>query len=114
MAAGVPSWAIEAYAPAMSLLIAGYGLALGHRASLAVAGAILASWLAVLGWRGYSALRQVAAGLDYIAIGMVLFSLAVLTSMAKGGVLPWRISSRAGKMASDADVADGVLPEAQA
>ena len=41
---------------------------------------------------------QVVAGLDYIAIGLVLFSLAVLTSMAKGGVLPWAIRDRKGKV----------------
>jgi hypothetical protein len=35
-------------------------------------------------------LRQFAAGIDYIAIGMMLFSLAILTSMVKGGKLSWR------------------------
>ena len=95
-------------------MIAGYGLVLGHRASLAAAGLMLASWLAVLGWRGYCALRQVATGLDYIAVGMVLFSLAVLTSMAKGGVLPWRAGGRADKMPSDPALADAALPEPRA
>ena len=54
-----------------------------------------------MGCRGYWALRQVVAGIDYIAMGMVLFSLAVLTSMAKGGVLvlPWRMMDRRGKAA---------------
>ncbi len=94
---GVPAWAIEAYAPAMSLLIAAYGLALGHRASRAAAGLIVVSWLAVLGGRGYWALRQLAAGLDYIAVGLVLFSLAVLTSLAKGGALPRPIGGRPDK-----------------
>jgi hypothetical protein len=110
-AAAVPSWAIEAYPPAMALVIAGYGLALGHRASLASAGLLLAAWLAVLSWRGYCALRLVAPGLDYIAVGMVLFSLAVLTSMAKGGVLPWPTAGRADKMPADPGLADGILPE---
>ncbi len=113
-AAAVPTWAIEAYAPAMALAIAGYGLVLGHRASLAAAGLMVAAWLAVLGWRGYCALRQVATGLDYIAVGLVLFSLAVLTSMAKGGVLPWRAGGRGDKMPSDPALADAALPEPRA
>jgi hypothetical protein len=112
--AAVPPWAIEAYPPAMSLLIAGYGLGLGHRASLASAGLILAAWLAVLGWRGYCALRQVAPGLDYIAVGMVLFSMAVLTSLAKGGVLPWRVAGRTDKVPSESGLADGALPDPEA
>jgi hypothetical protein len=63
---------------------------LGHSTSLASAGLIVFSWVASVGWRGYCALRQFAAGIDYIAIGMLLFSLAVLTSMVKGGVLSSR------------------------
>ncbi len=81
-------WAIEVYPLVMSAIVAGYGFLLGHRVSLASAGLILIFWVIAAGWRGYSSLRQVVAGIDYIAIGMVLFSLAVLTSMAKGGVLP--------------------------
>jgi hypothetical protein len=106
---GVPTWAIEAYAPAMSLLIAGYGLALSHRASLAAGALILTSWLFVLGSRAYCALRLRAPGLDYIAIGMVLFSLAVLTSMAKGGVLAWRGDRRKNKAPAGPDLAEGAL-----
>ena len=86
----IASWAIEVYPLLVCVLIAGYGFVLGHRASLASAGLILFSWLASAGWRGYCSLRQFAAGIDYIAIGMLLFSLAVLTSMVKGGVLSSR------------------------
>src|SRR5262249_32595578 len=111
--ATVPRWVVEGYAPAMSLLIAAYGLALGHRASLASAGLILASWLAVQGWRGYFALQQLAPGLDYIAIGLVLFSLAVLTSMAKGGVLPSRLAGRMDKVPPGSDLAEGAQVESR-
>jgi hypothetical protein len=86
---GIASWAIEVYPPVVCLIIAGYGLVLGHRTSLALAGLIAFSCLASAGWRGYCSLRQFAAGVDYIVIGMLLFSLAVLTSMAKGGLLSW-------------------------
>jgi hypothetical protein len=111
--AAIPPWVVECYAPAMSLLIAAYGLALAHRASLASAGLILASWLAVQGWRGYCAVRQLAPGLDYIAIGLVLFSLAVLTSMAKGGVLPWRLADGMDRSPPDTELAEGALAESR-
>ena len=81
----------------MSLMIAGYGFALGHRTSLASAGLIFLIWLAALACRGYGSLRHVVAGLDYITIGLVLFILAVLTSMAKGGVLSGMESQRSRK-----------------
>jgi energy-converting hydrogenase Eha subunit E len=86
----IASWAIEVYPLFVCMIIAGYGFVLGHRTSLASAGLIVFSWVASVGWRGYCALRQFAAGIDYIAIGMLLFSLAVLTSMVKGGVLSSR------------------------
>ena len=89
---GVASWAIEIYPLVVCLIIAGYGFLLGHRISLASAGLIACSGLASAGWRGYCLLRQFAAGFDYIAIGMLLFSLAVLTSMVKGGLLSQRTS----------------------
>ncbi len=94
----VPSWAMDVYPLLMSVVIAGYGFMLGHRTSRAAAGLILAAWLAAAGCRGYWSLRRVVAGLDYIAVGLVLFSLAVLTSMAKGGVLPWRVLDQKGKV----------------
>ena len=93
----VPPWAIEVYPLVTSLMIASYGFALGHRTSLASAGLIVTVWLAALACRGYGFLRHLVTGLDYIAIGLVLFILAVLTSMAKGGVLPWRIGDGSGK-----------------
>src|SRR5262249_5753618 len=77
--AAIPPWVVEVYAPAMSLLIGAYGLTLCHRGSLVAAGMILTSWLAVFGWSVYCAMRQLAPGLDYIAVGLVFFSLAVLT-----------------------------------
>ena len=86
----IPSWAIDIYPLLVCVVISGYGFVLGHRTSLASAGLILFSWLASVGWWGYCSLRQFAAGIDYIAVGMLLFSLAVLTSMVKGGVLSSR------------------------
>ena len=56
------------------------------------AGLILIFWLVGVGWRGYCSLRQFAAGIDYIAIGMLLFSVAVMTSMVKGGMWSSRMT----------------------
>lgn len=94
---GASKWLIEAYPLLLALSIAGYGFVLGHRYSILSAVLIVLGWIAVMGCRGYVSLRKAVAGLDYIAIGMVLLGLAVLTSMAKGGVLPWRIGDRRGK-----------------
>ncbi len=86
----IASWAFEVYPFIVCVIIAAYGFVLGHRTSLASAGLIVFVWLAGVGWRGYCSLRQFAAGIDYIAVGMLLFSLAVLTSMVKGGMLSSR------------------------
>ena len=93
----ISSWMVEVYPLVMAILIAAYGLALGFGPSITVAWLIVSCWLAVMGCRGYVSLRRAVAGLDYIAIGMVLLGLAILTSMAKGGVLPGRIGDRRGK-----------------
>jgi hypothetical protein len=96
--AGVPSWAVAAYPLVMAALLAGYGLLLGHRFSLAVAGLVLACWLAVAGWWGYRFLRQVVSGLDYLALSLALFALAVLLSLAKSGALSRGIAAGRGEV----------------
>jgi hypothetical protein len=63
----------------------------------------------VLGWRAYCVLRPLAPGLDYIAIGLVVFSLAVLTSMAKGGVLTRWGDGGKSKAPARPDLAEGAL-----
>ncbi|MBV8126116.1 MAG: hypothetical protein JO114_00465 [Planctomycetaceae bacterium] len=50
------------------------------------------------GWRGYRSARQFVAGLDYIALGMLSFALAWLTSLVKGGKLSPRIAGSEGKL----------------
>lgn len=89
----LPVWAVLAYPLVLSALLAGYGGWLRHRPSLVIAVLILAGWLGAFAWRGYAVLRMSVSGLDYIAVGMGLFALAVLTSMAKGGVGPWRVAA---------------------
>jgi hypothetical protein len=99
----LPSWAMELYAPAMCILLAGYGFAIGHRMSLVSAGLILAAWLTAVGCRGYGSLRRIVVGLDYLVIGLLLFSMAVLTSMAKGGLQAGTIADRSGKVPDATD-----------
>ena len=94
----VPAWALEVYPLAVTAVIAGYGYLLGHRTSLTVAGLILSFWLVAVGYRGYCSARHVVVGLDYLAIGMVLFALAVLTSVVKGGIVPWGFWTRKGEV----------------
>jgi hypothetical protein len=96
-------WLVEVYPLAVALIVAGYGLVLEHRVSLVSAGLILAAWLAAAGWRGYSSLRHIVVGIDYIAIGMALFSLAVLTSMVKGGVLAGHTAPKRGAVVDTTD-----------
>jgi hypothetical protein len=91
-----PAWAPWLYPPILAVLLAGYGSILSHRPSLTCAGLILASWLVAAIARGYGLLRLAVAGLDYILLGLVAFTLAVLVSMLKGGVLPVRIASLKG------------------
>ena len=50
--------------------------------------AAVVGWAAGAGWRGYRALREEVAGLDYLAVGLLLFPVAVLISLAKAGKLP--------------------------
>jgi hypothetical protein len=87
---GLPPWVGAAYTLVMAALLVGYGLRLGHRLSLGVAGLLLTCWLAGAGWWAYRSLRQLIAGLDYIALSLTLFAFAVLVSLAKAGALPWR------------------------
>ncbi len=84
---GAPKWLIEVYPLVMALVIASYGFVLRHRYSIISASLIVSCWLTAMTCRGYVSLRRAVLGLDYIAIGMVLLGLAVLTSMAKGGAL---------------------------
>jgi hypothetical protein len=97
------SWTLEIYPLVMTILIAGYGYLLKHRISLVVAGIVLGFWMIAIGWRWYSHARQTVVGLDYLATGMVLFALAVLTCVIKGGILPWGFWNRKGKVPDSLD-----------
>ncbi|MCI0704983.1 MAG: hypothetical protein L0241_28315 [Planctomycetia bacterium] len=44
-------------------------------------------WVGTVAWRGYRTLREEVVGLDYLLLGLVLLPVAVLISLANGGVL---------------------------
>ena len=93
--ASLPIGGVEAFPLVLAVLLAGYGLGLGHRLSQAAAAVILVCWLAALGWLGYGLLRQLIAGLDFLALSLLVFALAVLTSLLKSGVLTrWHAANR--------------------
>jgi hypothetical protein len=82
----LPPWTAGAYPLAMAAALVGYGLLLRHRPSLLVAGLILVCWFATAGWQGYRYLRRFILGLDYIALSLGAFAVAVAISLGKSGV----------------------------
>jgi hypothetical protein len=78
---------VEVFPLVLAALLAGYGLMLGNRISQGSAAVLVLGWLASLSWLGYGWLRQLVAGLDYLALSLLVFVLAVLTSVVKSGVL---------------------------
>jgi len=87
----VPDWIRAGYTPASAVLLAAYGRLLRYRAARVGAALALSGWLVALGWASYDSLRRVIVGLDFIATGLVLLGLAELISLAKSGLLPWRV-----------------------
>jgi len=92
--AGLPDWTVGAYPGVMAVILAGYGLLFVHRPSLAIAGTVLACWLATAGWQGYFALRKLVPGLDQMALSLALFAIAILVSLGKSGILSRWIAMR--------------------
>jgi hypothetical protein len=98
--AGIPPWIPWVYSPLMCAVLAVYGRRLDHALSRKLAIGALACWLVATTSQGYRSLRRLAAGLDYIALGLAFFALAWITSLFKGG----RLSMKA--------LADEAEPEA--
>jgi len=79
----IPAWLTVVYPIAMVLLLAGYGVWLWNRPILVMAGGILACWLLASGWQLYRQIRQIAAGIDYLAISLIVFMAAIGVSLLK-------------------------------
>lgn len=99
----IPTWALEVYPPGVIIVVAAYGYLLGHRASYTLAGLTLCLWLGVAGCRCYVVARQFIVGLDYLALSMLFFALAVLTSVSRGRVPLWRFAVTEPKPAPPSD-----------
>jgi len=81
----LPSLALGVYPLVMAAVIACYGYLLRHTLSFMVAGLVLTCWLAAAGWQGYLYLKQLVIGLDYIALSLAVFAVAVTISLGKSG-----------------------------
>lgn len=75
------------YPLATVFLLAAYAWRLWHPPIFVFAGAVFAIWCATIGWQVYRIGRQSVVGLDYLAISLVVFGLAIATSLAKSGHL---------------------------
>jgi hypothetical protein len=93
-----PAWMFAAYPLLVAALLAAYSRIVHHRLSAVAAGVAVAAWLADLTWQCYVPLRTLIIGLDYMAAGLVLLGLAELISLAKAGLLPWRVVWRTRKL----------------
>jgi hypothetical protein len=82
-----PPWALVAYPMVLAAVLAGYGLVLGHRPALVMGALAAVCWLSAVCWWGYASLREVVAGMDQIALSLVLLGVGVLVSLGKAGAL---------------------------
>lgn len=85
--ASVEPWTLQVYPVTLAVLLAAYGLQFGHRFSLVVASLVClcgmtrgATWV-------YLWVRQRVSGLDYLALSLGVFFLALGISLSKSGVL---------------------------
>jgi hypothetical protein len=55
---------------------------------------VLLGWLAAAVRKGYAVLRLLVTGLDFLAVSLTLFALAIVVSLAKAGVLGRWLTAR--------------------
>jgi hypothetical protein len=94
----LPGWMPVAYPLCMACALAIYAKLLGYWPALWFAVLIPVCWLIFAGVRGYVVLRQIVRGLDYLAVSLALFAVAVLISLAKSGILSRRLRSPRAKV----------------
>ncbi len=80
------------YPLGLAVLLAAYGGFLWHPPTLVLAGIVVTIWISVIGWQIYRIGRQAVVGLDYLAISLLVFGLAIATSLAKSGHLSRGVS----------------------
>ena len=65
------------------MLLASYGAWRWHPPTMAIAGVIFACWSISTGWQVYRFCRQFVVGLDYLAVSLLLFVMALVISLGK-------------------------------
>jgi hypothetical protein len=79
----IPEWLTLAYPLVLTCILAGYARIIGSWPGLVLAALIPVSWFVFALVHGYLLLRQIVRGLDYLAISLALFAVAVLISLTK-------------------------------
>ncbi len=82
----VPPEIVRAYPFILIAIAVVYGLATGCRTYFVAASIGLMVWIGIVGWQGYSGLRQWLVGLDWIVCGLLLFAVAAVISLGKTGL----------------------------
>ena len=93
--ANLPKWTIDIYPVMMATLLAGHGLWRWHLPTMTMAAVIFACWSIASGWQVYRFGRQIVVGLDYLALSLLVFGMAIVVSLGKSGLLSrWLASWR--------------------
>jgi hypothetical protein len=79
----IPEWLTLAYPLVLTCILAGYARIIDSWPGLVLAALIPVSWFVFALVHGYLLLRQIVRGLDYLAISLALFAVAVLISLTK-------------------------------
>jgi hypothetical protein len=79
----LPIWVVQLYPVGMALVLAGYAYWLRHPPILVLAGAIFLLWCLVSGWQIYRTVRQLIVGMDYLALSLLVFGIALAISLSK-------------------------------
>jgi hypothetical protein len=83
----LPIWVLSLYPLALAIGLAAYGFWHWQTLTMGLAAALFVIWSAATGWQVYRHLRQLVAGLDYLALSLCIFPAAIVISLAKAGIL---------------------------
>jgi hypothetical protein len=96
-----PRWLLGLYPLALAAMLLVYGWWVRRAWIPRLAGLVVACWLGAVSWEGYWTLRQIVQGLDYLALSLALFAVAVLVSLGKAGLLSRPRSGQLGRVETD-------------
>jgi hypothetical protein len=91
----IEPWMLHAYPPVLALLLAAYGLQFRHHFSLLIASLVCLGGMTRGAAWGYLWVRQRISGLDYLALSLGVFLIALGISLGKSGTLKqWWVRRR--------------------